>query len=630
MSGLAGMTLGRYYLIESLGSGGMSEVYLAHDELMNRDVAIKVVMSNHTDYLERFRREAEAVGNLNHDHILPAYDYGIQEPWHYLVMPYIPYTTLHERLLDGPLSLEEAGEMLDQIAGALQFAHDNGVIHRDIKPANILLRDDHHAYLADFGLAKAMEGGDTITQMGILMGTPEYMAPDLADGPATISSDIYALGILLYEMVTGQVPFTAETPMAVYWKQIRDEPPPPSHFNPTIPAEIDAVILHSLDKSPKRRFQTAQELADTYREVLAISSAEEAYSAPASDNVAFYDTPEPMLSPLAYTQDEAYARVASGQPQPIILPADPTITSVEESYDTPPPVTPFAVEPEHYLDANHAANMPVTPYPVPQRRILRRRMRERSTKATRIIITGVLITIVLPLSIIYAIYLMHTAAAGTVPNGQSTSIAQLGQTHAAATRQVQATTTAGATRPVALGPVIFSDDLAHNTNNLWAEDPTSCRFSAGSYQVAVTQANFLQPCPLALPLDNVVVQVDATLHSGYNIGTLVRLKGEQFYDFEINNQRQFFFRRHDSGANDGYYSLIKPTFSPVIAPVGAKNTLLISANGDHFKLYINGTFVGEVQDSTYATGEVALATGTLDPITTAEASFANFKLYKTS
>src|SRR5690242_5209999 len=154
MSGLAGMTLGRYYLIESLGSGGMSEVYLAHDELMNRDVAIKVVTSSHADYLERFRREAEAVGNLNHDHILPAYDYGIQEPWHYLVMPYIPYTTLYERLLDSPLSLEEAGEMLDQIAGALQFAHDNGVIHRDIKPANILLRDDHHAYLADFGLAK--------------------------------------------------------------------------------------------------------------------------------------------------------------------------------------------------------------------------------------------------------------------------------------------------------------------------------------------------------------------------------------------------------------------------------------------------------------------------------------------
>src|SRR5581483_124624 len=631
MSGLEGTTLGRYYLIQPLGSGGMSEVYLAHDELMNRDVAIKVVTSSNTDYLERFRREAEAVGNLNHDHILPAYDFGIQEPYHYLVMPYISYTTLYDYLLDGPLSLEEAGEMLDQITSALQFAHDNGIIHRDIKPSNILLRDDHYAYLADFGLAKAMEGGDTVTQTGILLGTPEYMAPDLAEGPATASSDIYALGVLLFEMITGAVPFSAETPMAVYWKHIRDEPPLPSQFNPAIPPEIDAIILRALAKDPKWRFQTAQDLADAYRAALAISASQGPYFPQTVAKAELHITSGPIeLVPISQP-DKKHTKVASEQPQPIILPDDPTTgpTAVPaESYDQPE-VSPFAVQPELYQSSYNAVNT-LVPHAVQRRKVLRRRSdreRERSVTATRIIITGILITIILPLSLIYALYLMRTTHAGTDPNGQSASIARLTQNHA--TGQAQGSATAISLQQVALGPLILSNDLAQNSNSLWAEDATSCKFSGGSYHVIVTQANFLQPCPLALPVDNVVVQVDATLDTGYNTGILVRLKGDQFYDFEINNQRQFFFRRHDSGANASYHVLISPTFSPAIAPTDGKNTLIVSANGDLFKLYINGTFVGEAHDNTYTTGEVALASGTLDPITTAEGSFSNFKLYKT-
>src|SRR5947209_9116564 len=172
MTGLEGTILGRYYVLERLGQGGMSEVYLAYDELMNRNVAIKVVSSSHADYLERFRREAEAIGRLNHDHILPAFDYGDQDPWHYLVMPYIAEETLRERMLDGPLNLEYTAELLLQIASALQYAHDSGIVHRDIKPSNILMRDDHHIYLADFGLAKSVDGVDNITQTGALLGTP--------------------------------------------------------------------------------------------------------------------------------------------------------------------------------------------------------------------------------------------------------------------------------------------------------------------------------------------------------------------------------------------------------------------------------------------------------------------------
>ena len=159
-----------------------------HDELINRDVALKVVSSSHADYIERFHREVEAIGRLNHDHILPVYDYGQQEPWHYLVMPHIEYGTLRDRLSQGPLPLQEVDELFAQIASGIQFAHDQGIIHRDIKPSNILLRDDQYVYIADFGLAKSLEGGDTVTLSGSLLGTPEYMAPELADGPATTAA----------------------------------------------------------------------------------------------------------------------------------------------------------------------------------------------------------------------------------------------------------------------------------------------------------------------------------------------------------------------------------------------------------------------------------------------------------
>src|SRR6266516_4813 len=268
MSGLEGTTLGRYRILERLGRGGMSDVYLAHDENMNRDVAIKVVGSTHSDYIERFPREAEAIGMLSHPHILPAYDYGEQGLWHYMVMPVVSSGTLRDFLENGPLPLEQAAMLLEQIAGALQFAHDQGIVHRDIKPSNILMRDEDYAYLADFGLAKSLEEGSTITQSGNLLGTPEYMAPELAEGPATTSSDLYALSILLYQMVTGQLHFSGETPVAVYWKQLQDEPTAPSQINSAIPRPVEHVILRALDKDPRRRYQTANELAQAYLQAI--------------------------------------------------------------------------------------------------------------------------------------------------------------------------------------------------------------------------------------------------------------------------------------------------------------------------------------------------------------------------
>ncbi len=204
---------------------------------------------------------------------LPILDYGEHDSYQYLVMPYMKGGTLRERIAKGRLTKEEAGNILAQVASALQFAHDQGIIHRDIKPSNILIDapDEQHVYLADFGLAKALEEGSDLTQTGYLIGTPEFMAPELADRPESVSSDIYALGVLLYQMLTGRTPFTGSTPLSVYWKHLRELPAPPSHLNPAISPAVEQVILCALNKDPQHRFPSAKAMVQAYETALIAS-----------------------------------------------------------------------------------------------------------------------------------------------------------------------------------------------------------------------------------------------------------------------------------------------------------------------------------------------------------------------
>lgn len=266
---LEGTTLGHHHLKHLLGRGGMAEVYLGFDEHLHRDVAIKVVHQSQDEHFRRFQREAETIGPLAHEHILPVFEYGEQGPWHYLVMPYVPNGTLLDRLKRrGPLTPQETGTILEQIASALQFAHERGVLHRDIKPSNILLRNDSYAYLADFGIAKVQHHEINLTQTGALIGTPTYMAPELFEGQASSRSDVYALGVVVYQMLTGQLPFQASTPTAVLIKQIQEAPLRPSVLNPAISQPLEQVILQALEKDPSRRWQTPQALANAYQQAL--------------------------------------------------------------------------------------------------------------------------------------------------------------------------------------------------------------------------------------------------------------------------------------------------------------------------------------------------------------------------
>lgn len=265
---------GHYRLQQCLHRGSMSDVYLAYDELLQREVAIKLVSNDRPESRQRLQNEIQTLSKLSHDHILTIMDHGEYGAYYYLVMPYLTQGTLRERIARGRLTEEEAGNILAQVTSALQFAHDHGIVHRDIKPSNILLDGvtDQHVYLTDFGLAKGIDQGSDLTQTGFLIGTPEYMAPELIDKPESVSSDIYALGVLLYHMLTGRVPFSGSSPLGVYWKHMRELPVSPSHLNPAITAPVEQVIMQALNKDPRRRFPSAQALAQAYMNALQASN----------------------------------------------------------------------------------------------------------------------------------------------------------------------------------------------------------------------------------------------------------------------------------------------------------------------------------------------------------------------
>ena len=261
---LIGASLGQYKIVELLGKGGMATVYKAVQASINRTVAIKVLPPSflHDDtFMQRFRREAEVIAKLEHFHILPIYDYGEYKGMPFIVMRYLEGGTLQDRIRQGPLPWNDIVRIISQVAEALDYAHSRNVIHRDIKPSNIMLDAQGNAYLADFGIAKIQEGTSQLTGSGIV-GTPAYMAPEQSEpGPPAPSMDIYALGVTLFEMITGHVPYEADTPIVQILMHIQQPVPSLPGYNPDIPLEVDRVVQRAMAKSPSERYQSAGELA---------------------------------------------------------------------------------------------------------------------------------------------------------------------------------------------------------------------------------------------------------------------------------------------------------------------------------------------------------------------------------
>ena len=274
MADLIGQSLGRYHILEQLGEGGMASVYKAFDTRLEREVAIKVILpqKQHTDtFLRRFEREARTLAKLSHPNIVKVLDYGEQDGQPYLVMEYIPGGMLKKKM-GKPMEFREAARLLLPVARALEQAHHENIIHRDVKPSNILLTRSGDPMLSDFGIAKILETEATtidLTNTGVGIGTPEYMAPEQGFGHAVDArADIYALGIVLYELICGRTPYQADTPMAVMLKKATEPLPSPRRYVPSLPDAVERVLIKALAKDPVNRFENMRGFASALEKLV--------------------------------------------------------------------------------------------------------------------------------------------------------------------------------------------------------------------------------------------------------------------------------------------------------------------------------------------------------------------------
>jgi beta-lactam-binding protein with PASTA domain/tRNA A-37 threonylcarbamoyl transferase component Bud32 len=264
---------GRYQLISVVGGGGMAQVYKARDNVLGRIVAVKLLREQYTgdsQFVVRFKREAQAAANLAHPNIVNVYDVGQDGDLYYIVMEYIAGASLKEVITSsGPFPANKATSIAIQILAGIEYAHRNGLIHRDIKPQNVLIGPDGTVKVTDFGIAKSVSDLG-LTEAGLALGTAHYFSPEQAKGERVVpASDIYALGVTLYEMLTGKLPFESDSVMGLAYKHLSEPPKPPRELNPSVPARLEAIVMKALAKDPNERFASAAEMEKALRSMLA-------------------------------------------------------------------------------------------------------------------------------------------------------------------------------------------------------------------------------------------------------------------------------------------------------------------------------------------------------------------------
>jgi serine/threonine protein kinase len=614
MKGIEGLTLGRYELRRRVAQGGMAEVYVAYDRRVRRQVAIKVLYGRDESFIRRFEREALAVGALSHDHILPLYDFGEQSPWYYLVMPYVEGGTLRDYLQKRKrLTLEEAASFLDQIASALQYAHDHGVLHRDVKPSNILLRPDGYAYLADFGLAKAIMGAESLTSDGTIVGTPEYMAPEQSNGVNDYRSDIYSLGVVLFQMLTGRVPFTAESPVAIFLRHIQTPPPSPRELNSEISPAVEEVILKALAKDPAERYQEAQELAAAYwkalqqergRGQLQITQMAEQATNGADEDASTIVAQE---DPARLAEQETFI-VPDEERAMIRPPATPQLfplTDLPESLDIEESPRQEVAEESTLLAASATL-----------RRVPRGRPRLRYS------VVASLLLVVLLMSLLGVWRLQLFTSHGPAPDTRTLTPQQLQATQTAVVQaHVQATqlarsraqATAGVSSSLGAGNLLYAYSLK-DPGGGWASSGSQCYFSAQGYHVQTLGPHEAAWCFSSQEhISDAIVKVQARLLRGDFCGLVFRLDPTtpSFYVFEITSQGQYRFVRASGTNPQNWLTLIDWTHSNAIQTgYGSPNTLIALAHGSTFRFYINNQLVvTDFSDSAYSAGLIGLLVG---------------------
>ncbi len=665
MSGLEGRVLGRYELRRLIGRGGMADVYEGYDTHFDRVVAVKVFKREDEEMLDRFVREARLMASFRNPHLVQVYDTGAEQVAgdnrYYIVMPFMQGGTLRARIRRSPLSLAEACKNLSDIASALAYIHQQGIIHRDIKSSNVLLDGGGRCYLSDFGIARSDNEATQLTMTGNILGTVEYLAPELFDEhhKANASSDLYSLGVLLFEMVTGQLPFSAENQIALITMHINRRPPAASSIARGVSPAVDRVIFKALEKKPEQRFSSAAELA------AAFCRAAAAYSQASVDGAS------------QGHMEDGLPRPASRVAPPPVLPRTPEAAKLRQaSLAATTETAPFAparaaqtplqpLEPLRPQPPPPPPRSPAGPLPRTQRSpIPPRRARPSRTRGWIVAVLAVLTLLSVVGLCFYAVTTQKSPGSSQLgdspppPQGartpsvsgsslsspQNTATAQARATtatlvHATASAQAQASATAGVLATATAGSPVYQDALnsANNPATQAAEweglagNDSNCFFQADGYHVTegVNFVDFHGCNEAGKAYQNATLSVSVVLKSGHSAGIFFRLSTGALnsfsgYLFEIDNLGHYKFSLLTGGI---------PTTLQVWSLTAAlrrgynvANTLQVVMRGATFLCYINGIYVTQITDTTYSSaGEIGfLATTTA---TNADVVYSNLKVY---
>lgn len=670
---LEGKTLDRYEMRRMIGKGGMANVYEAIDKQTGRSVAVKIFKREDVEMLRRFMREAELMASwqdsLEH-HLVPIFNYGTGELdkliHYFIVMPYMEGGTLRARIRRGPLSLAEACHAIQDVANALDFIHRQGIIHRDIKASNVLIHSDGNYFLTDFGIARITGDATHLTTTGNVLGTVDYVAPELfeLDRKADARSDLYSLGVLLYEMVMGRLPFVAENQIALVSMHIQRRPPAPRSINSAIPAPVERVMLKALEKKPEQRYNSARELADAFCRAVSTSTGVSIpdYATVAPSIVApASPIPRPgqliLRPPLQLLNPDGNGQEA--RPSPLAKGTEGI--RVRPQSQGPLPSSPG-------IDAD----APFSPVPAPyQPQEPAKRPYYRSPWFSIIII---LLSLLIIAGSVVAISLPRgqgntnpgastqttqagqtvpvTSAPTTTPNLTATALsaaaasatarAQASATAVAAltaTAAAQASATAGVIQTATSGSPVYQDSLINAKNPQTAaagwDQSGNCAFQANGYHDTTT--NGLQGCKEGNnTYTNAAITVVMRILSGQSGGVFFRAASSPFnnfgayagYLFEVDGNGRFRVLSSDN-YNNAPVALQDWTTSNTLRKGSQANTLQLIMRGNNLAFYANGVFLAQLSASNFSNGLVAFLARS-DGSTPTDVVYSDLSIYPQS